>query len=133
MNWEELKERAKDLDPDTSVVIEGNYGESIVFKGDFFGKDGEIRDYSEGIKTVERNQTYDQMYERMEHLSQTLTEVKTEYDLVIEQNRLEFIEKVNEKLEQGWKLQGGVGFCPYYYMQAIYKEKENDYILNNNS
>ena len=47
-----------------------------------------------------------------------------EYDVVRCSDMLKFIELVNEKLRQGWKLQGG--FCTGYmvsYYQAIYREK----------
>jgi len=46
-----------------------------------------------------------------------------EYDIVRDYNINLFIEKVNEKLQQGWKLQGGV--CKSWhepFLQAIYKE-----------
>lgn len=50
----------------------------------------------------------------------------TEYDVVSKCDFFEFIAAVNEKLQQGWKLQGGIcteHMTPYY--QAIYREADN--------
>jgi len=49
-----------------------------------------------------------------------------EYDVVCKSDFYEFKEAVNEKLREGWKLQGGIctmNMIPYY--QAIYREKSN--------
>lgn len=49
-----------------------------------------------------------------------------EYDIVCESDFYKFKEAVNEKLREGWKLQGGLcttNMTPYY--QAIYREKSN--------
>ena len=48
-----------------------------------------------------------------------------EYDVVVEYDLDVFIKAVNEKLKQGWKLQGGMATSwhdPFY--QSIYREVE---------
>lgn len=50
-----------------------------------------------------------------------------EYDVVCESNFRKFKEAVNEKLREGWKLQGGLctmNMVPFY--QAIYREVEDE-------
>lgn len=45
-----------------------------------------------------------------------------EYDLVSHSEHWKFIEAVNEKLREGWKLQGGLCMYGRYFFQAIYRE-----------
>lgn len=49
-------------------------------------------------------------------------EIKKQYDVVMDLSKREFTEKVSEKLEEGWKLQGGIAYADGYFIQAIYKE-----------
>lgn len=44
------------------------------------------------------------------------------YDVIMEQDLMDFVDEVNKRLKRGWKLQGGVSTTGSYYLQAIYRE-----------
>ena len=49
-------------------------------------------------------------------------ELKKQYDIIANLSKREFVEKISEKLEEGWNLQGGIAYADGYFMQAIYRE-----------
>lgn len=63
------------------------------------------------------------VYDENEELEIDSTkELKKQYDIITGISKREFVEKISEKLEEGWNLQGGVAYADGYFMQAIYRE-----------
>lgn len=50
------------------------------------------------------------------------SKIKKQYDVITDLSKREFVEKISKKLEEGWKLQGGIGYANGYFIQAIYRE-----------